>query len=49
MCFTASPPKYVAFEEIMKAAAGVTNMKLAHEIAVDPEFKLEQHEPPENR
>eukprot|EP00920_Eleutheroschizon_duboscqi_P031198 GHVT01075444.1.p1 GENE.GHVT01075444.1~~GHVT01075444.1.p1 ORF type:complete len:122 (+),score=10.80 GHVT01075444.1:210-575(+) len=45
----ASPPKYVSFEEIMKATAGVTNMKLAHEIAVDPSFELKQHEPEQNR
>jgi hypothetical protein len=33
----------------MQAANGVTNMALAHEIAVDSEFKLEKFEAPENR
>lgn len=42
----ASPPKFVSFEEIMKAANGMTNMALAHEIALDKNFKLETLEPP---
>ncbi|XP_071452432.1 T-complex protein 11-like protein 1 isoform X2 [Hetaerina americana] len=44
----ASPPKFVSLEEIMQAANGVTNMALAHEIAVNRDFKLEKLEPPEN-
>lgn len=32
----------------MKAAKGVSNMVLAHEIAVDKNFKLEKFEPPDN-
>lgn len=36
----ASPPRFVAMEEIMKAASGVANMYLAHEIAVDENFSL---------
>ncbi|XP_015515522.2 T-complex protein 11-like protein 1 isoform X1 [Neodiprion lecontei] len=42
----ASPPKFVSFEEIMKAANGMTNMALAHEIALDKNFKLETLDPP---
>lgn len=42
----ASPPRFVAMEEVMKAANGVSNMYLAHEIAVDQEFRLEKHKPP---
>ncbi|XP_043483157.1 T-complex protein 11-like protein 1 isoform X1 [Leptopilina heterotoma] len=38
----ASPPKYVSLEEIMKATDGLKNMALAHEIAVDKNFKLEK-------
>ncbi|KAG8237361.1 hypothetical protein J437_LFUL017595 [Ladona fulva] len=45
---TASPPKFVSLEEIMRAANGVTNMALAHEIAVNRNFKLEKLDPPEN-
>lgn len=45
----ASPPKFVSLEEIMKAAHGFQNMALAHEIAVDQDFKLEPFEPPDNR
>lgn len=41
----ASPPKFVSLEEIMKAANGMKNMALAHEIAVDKNFQLQQLEP----
>nr|CAG4648622.1 EOG090X04Z9 [Polyphemus pediculus] len=44
----ASPPGFVTLEEIMKAANGVSNMSLAHEIAVDADFHLEKVEPPSN-
>lgn len=44
----ASPPHFVTLEEIMKAAHGMHNMALAHEIAVDQDFKLEPFEPPDN-
>lgn len=44
----ASPPNFVTLEEIMKAAHGMHNMALAHEIAVDQDFKLEPFEPPDN-
>lgn len=45
---SASPPKFVSLEEIMKAAHGVRNMALFHEIAFDPEFKLEPFVPPDD-
>lgn len=41
----ASPPKFVSHEEIIKAAKGMTNMALAHEIAVDTNFQLQKLEP----
>lgn len=44
----ASPPKFVSLEEIMKAAKGMQNMALAHEIAVDKNFKIDKLEPEEN-
>ena len=44
-----SPPKFVSLEEIMKAANGVQNMVLAHEIAVDKDFKIEKVEKQKNR
>lgn len=44
----ASPPKFMSLDEVMKAANGVSNMVLAHEIAVDKNFKLEKLEPPED-
>lgn len=41
----ASPPKFVSFDEIIKAADGMKNMALAHEIAVDKNFQLQKLEP----
>lgn len=40
----ASPPKFVSFDEIIKAANGMKNMALAHEIAVDKNFLLQKLE-----
>ena len=45
----ASPPKFISLEELMKAANGMTNMALAHEIAVNKDFKLEKFEAPQDR
>ncbi|OWF42739.1 T-complex protein 11-like protein 1 [Mizuhopecten yessoensis] len=36
----ASPPQFMTMEELIKATAGVKNMSLAHEIAVDANFKI---------
>lgn len=41
----ASPPKFVSLEEIMKAANGMRDMALVHQIAVDKDFRLERAEP----
>ncbi|XP_034937275.1 T-complex protein 11-like protein 1 [Chelonus insularis] len=38
----ASPPKFVSLDEIINAANGIKNMALAHEIALDNNFKLEK-------
>ena len=46
---TPSPPKFVSLEEIMKAANGVENMVLAHEIAVDNNFRIEKVDAPDKR
>jgi hypothetical protein len=45
----ASPPKFVSLEEVVTATNSFKNMVIAHEIAVDKDFKLQQHEPPDNR
>jgi hypothetical protein len=45
----ASPPKFVSLEEITTAANGMNDLALAHEIAVDKDFKLQKFEPPGNR
>ena len=44
-----SPPRFVSLEEIMKAADGVTNMSLAHEIAVNNDFRFQKVDPPPSR
>jgi hypothetical protein len=45
----ASPPKFVSLEEIVTAANDFKNMALAHEIAVNKDFKLQKSEPQDNR
>lgn len=45
----ASPPIFVSLEELMKAANDVTNMVLAHEIALNKDFKFQQTRRPNNR
>jgi hypothetical protein len=37
----------MSLDEVMSAVNGVTNMALAHEIALDHNFKLEKFEPPQ--
>lgn len=46
---SASPPQFVSFDDLMAAANGVKNMSLAHEIAVNHNFKLEKLEPSASR
>lgn len=38
----------MSLDEVMSAVNGVTNMALAHEIALDSNFKLEKFEPPQS-
>ena len=45
----ASPPRFVNFDQLMAAADGMKNMTLAHEIAVNNDFELEQGSAPTNR
>jgi len=42
--FIASPPKFINVEDVMRLANGVTDMALAHEIAISSELRLEQIE-----
>jgi hypothetical protein len=42
----ASPPRFLNLDDIMKMATGVTDMTLAHELAVNDDFRLERAEPP---
>lgn len=44
-----SPPRFVAVEEVIKAANGVANMYLAHEIALDSTFKLPDKSDPSRK
>uniref|UniRef100_A0A1L8DLI4 Putative sok1 kinase belonging to the ste20/sps1/gc kinase family n=1 Tax=Nyssomyia neivai TaxID=330878 RepID=A0A1L8DLI4_9DIPT len=43
-----SPPKVLTMNEVVNCMKNIENMTLAHEIAINPEFKLEPFEPPEN-
>ncbi|XP_066489705.1 T-complex protein 11-like protein 2 [Tiliqua scincoides] len=43
-----SPPKVVTFDEMMAAARNLSNLTLAHEIAVNENFCLERIEHPQN-
>ncbi|XP_055526010.1 T-complex protein 11-like protein 1 isoform X2 [Wyeomyia smithii] len=43
-----SPPKILTLEEVQDVVKNIENMTLAHEIAVNSEFKLQPYEPPEN-
>ncbi|TKC52386.1 hypothetical protein EI555_017469, partial [Monodon monoceros] len=45
---TTSPPRVVTFDEVMAAARNLSNMTLAHEIAVNENFQLKQDALPEN-
>ncbi len=44
----ASGSKMMSLSEVMDAARGLTNMYLAHEIAVDKDFMLQDLKRPEN-
>lgn len=44
-----SPPKVMTLDEVTNVVKNIQNMELAHEIALNPEFKLQPYEPPENR
>ncbi|XP_065084773.1 T-complex protein 11-like protein 1 isoform X1 [Ochlerotatus camptorhynchus] len=43
-----SPPKILTLDEVQDAVKNIENMTLAHEIAVNSDFKLQPYEPPEN-
>lgn len=44
-----SPPKVVTMDEVTSMFKNLRNMELAHEIALNPEFKLQPYEPPMER
>lgn len=43
-----SPPKVLTLDEVQSTMKNLQDMALAHEIAVNAEFKLQAYEPPEN-
>ncbi|XP_055585627.1 T-complex protein 11-like protein 1 isoform X2 [Uranotaenia lowii] len=45
---SSSPPKILTLEEVQDAVKNIENMTLAHEIAINSDFKLQPYEPPEN-
>lgn len=42
-----SPPKILTFDEVRDAIKNVEDMQLAHEIAINPDFRLQPYDPPE--
>jgi len=44
-----TPPKIVTLDEVSSMFKNLRNMELAHEIALNPEFKLQKYEPPSDR
>ncbi|NXY90563.1 T11L2 protein, partial [Alcedo cyanopectus] len=45
---SASPPKIITFDELMAAARNLSNLTLAHEIAVNENFCIKQEDFPQN-
>lgn len=43
-----SPPKILTFDQVRDAIKNVEDMQLAHEIAINPDFRLQPYQPPEN-
>lgn len=43
-----SPPKILTFDEVRDAIKNVEDMQLAHEIAINPNFRLQPYDPPES-
>lgn len=43
-----SPPKTLTLEEVMESAKNLSNLRLAHEIAVNPNFRLEMNDLPQD-
>lgn len=41
-----SPPKILTFDEVRDAIKNVEDMQLAHEIAINPDFRLQPYDPP---
>lgn len=44
-----SPPRGIMFDDVMAAAKNLSDMTLAHEIAVNENFQLRPNALPENR
>lgn len=41
-----SPPKVMSMDEVIEMAKNLEDMQMAHEIAINPEFRLQPFEPP---
>lgn len=46
---TASPPKTLTLDEVMKSARDLSNLSIAHEIVVNRNFHLEPNSLPQDR
>lgn len=45
----ASPPKTLTLDEVMESARDLSNLSIAHEITVNPDFRVEPSSLPEGR
>lgn len=45
----ASPPKTLTLDEVMESARDLSNLSIAHEITVNPDFRVQQSSPPQGR
>lgn len=45
----ASPPKTLTLDEVMESARDLSNLSIAHEITVNPDFRVEPNSLPQDR
>lgn len=47
--FAASPPKTLTLDEVMESARDLSNLSIAHEITVNPDFRVQPTNLPQGR
>lgn len=49
LVLAASPPKTLTLDEVMESARDLSNLSIAHEITVNPDFRVEPSSVPQGR